>query len=105
MRNRDAYLVVDLEATCDDRGRIPREESEIIEIGAVLVDGRTLEAVDELQTFVRPVVHPCLTDFCTRLTTITEPMLGTSWSATRAVPVFRPRSARNTGTSSRPSRR
>ena len=29
------YLVIDLEATCCDRGTIEREESEIIEIGAV----------------------------------------------------------------------
>ena len=66
------YLVVDLEATCDDRNTIPREESEIIEIGAVLVEGTTLRAVGEFQTFVRPIVHPTLTPFCTELTTITQ---------------------------------
>jgi inhibitor of KinA sporulation pathway (predicted exonuclease) len=65
-------LVVDLEATCDDRGTIPRSESEIIEIGAVLVDGASLCAVDEFQTFVRPIAHPTLTPFCTQLTTITQ---------------------------------
>jgi inhibitor of KinA sporulation pathway (predicted exonuclease) len=66
------YLIVDLEATCDDRGSVPRDESETIEIGAVLVDPRTLEPIDEFQTFVRPVVHPRLTAFCTELTTITQ---------------------------------
>lgn len=66
------YLVVDLEATCDDQHALPREETEIIEIGAVLVDGATLEPLEEFQTFVRPVVHPRLTPFCTRLTTITQ---------------------------------
>ncbi len=66
------YLVVDLEATCDDRGAVPRDESETIEIGAVLVDPVTLEALEEFQTFVRPVVHPRLTAFCTELTTITQ---------------------------------
>lgn len=66
------YLVVDLEATCDDRGAVPRHESEIIEIGAVLVDGETLRPLEEFQTFVRPVVHPKLTAFCTELTTITQ---------------------------------
>lgn len=64
------YLVVDLEATCDDKGAVPRHESEIIEIGAVLVDGRTLRAVAELMLFVRPQLHP-ITPFCTELTTIT----------------------------------
>ena len=66
------YLVVDLEATCDDRGAVPRAQSEIIEIGAVLVEADTLRAVEEFQTFVRPVRHPRLTAFCTELTTITQ---------------------------------
>ncbi len=66
------YLVVDLEATCDDGGAVPRAESEIIEIGAVLVEADTLRAVEEFQTFVRPILHPTLTAFCTELTTITQ---------------------------------
>lgn len=66
------YLVVDLEATCDDRGAVPREESEIIEIGAVLVEAKSLRPVAELMTFIRPVLHPQLTAFCTQLTTITQ---------------------------------
>lgn len=66
------YLVVDLEATCDDRGAVPRSESEIIEIGAVLVEGASLHPVAEFQTFVRPQLHPRLTWFCTELTTITQ---------------------------------
>jgi inhibitor of KinA sporulation pathway (predicted exonuclease) len=66
------YLVVDLEATCCDRGAVPRAESEIIEIGAVLVEADTLRAVEEFQTFVRPVRHPRLTTFCTELTTIKQ---------------------------------
>jgi 3'-5' exoribonuclease 1 len=69
-------LVVDLEATCDDRNRkpnlVPKEEMETIEIGAVLVDTRTLEPVSELGMFVRPVRHPRLTAFCVQLTSITQ---------------------------------
>ncbi len=72
LKSASYYLVVDLEATCDDLGTIPREESEIIEIGAVLVDGATLRPVGEFQTFVRPIVHPTLTAFCTQLTTISQ---------------------------------
>jgi len=71
--NTHAYfLVIDLEATCDDKSRMPRDETEIIEIGAVLVDSQTLLAVDEWQSFVRPVVHPVLTPFCTKLTSIVQ---------------------------------
>lgn len=66
------YLVVDLEATCDDLGSVPREDSEIIEIGAVLVDAATLAPLAEFQTFVRPRVHPRLTPFCVQLTTISQ---------------------------------
>ncbi len=68
----DHYLVIDFEATCCDRGSIARDEMEIIEIGAVLADARTLQPVDEFQSFVRPVRHPALTPFCTQLTSITQ---------------------------------
>ncbi|MDC0744446.1 3'-5' exonuclease [Polyangium mundeleinium] len=66
------FLVIDLEATCDEEGRIPEKIMEIIEIGAVLVDGATLEPVGEFATFVRPVIRPTLTAFCKKLTTITQ---------------------------------
>jgi inhibitor of KinA sporulation pathway (predicted exonuclease) len=66
------YLVIDLEATCDADERLPRNETEIIEIGAVLCAGDTLRPEAELQTFVRPLRHPRLTPFCTELTTIRQ---------------------------------
>jgi inhibitor of KinA sporulation pathway (predicted exonuclease) len=66
------FLVIDLEATCDDQGGIPREQTEIIEIGAVLVEADTLRPFAEWQTFVRPIRHPQLTAFCTRLTSIAQ---------------------------------
>ena len=66
------YVVIDLEATCCDMNSIPRDESEIIEIGAVLVDAGSLKAEAEFQTFVKPVRHRVLTPFCTELTTITQ---------------------------------
>lgn len=65
------FVVIDLEATCDRRGW-PREAMEIIEIGAVLVEAASLDPVAEFQTFVRPVIHPTLTAFCTELTSITQ---------------------------------
>ncbi len=71
MNERD-YLVIDLEATCDNQGTVPRQEMEIIEIGAVLVDGVTLQAQREFQSFVRPVRHPKLTEFCCELTSIQQ---------------------------------
>ena len=73
--NFDYYLVIDLEATCDDRGAVPKREMEIIEIGAVLADATTLAPREEFQTFVRPVRHPKLTEFCVGLTHITQAMV------------------------------
>jgi inhibitor of KinA sporulation pathway (predicted exonuclease) len=77
-RDAEYYLVVDLEATCDDRGQVPRDRSEIIEIGAVLVEGKKLEPVGEFASFVRPVLHPKLTRFCMELTTITQAQVDTA---------------------------
>lgn len=66
------YLVIDFEATCCDRGSVPREQMEIIEIGAVIADGQDFRVLDEFQTFVRPVRSPQLTEFCMRLTSIRQ---------------------------------
>ena len=72
MQNPNYYLIVDLECTCCDDESFPRNEREIIEIGAVMVDATTLTQVDEWNTFIRPVRHPQLTTFCTSLTSITQ---------------------------------
>lgn len=75
MNTETLYLVVDLEATCDEDHAIPREQTEIIEIGAVLVDGASLQPLREFSTFVRPRLHPTLTPFCTKLTSITQALV------------------------------
>lgn len=72
MEHKHSYLVVDLEATCSKDGAVPRHQMEIIEIGAVMVDGEHLEPIEDWQSFVRPVRHPTLTPFCTELTSITQ---------------------------------
>lgn len=66
------YLLIDFEATCSDDGAVPKEEMEIIEIGAAMQRTGTFEVAAEFQSFVRPVRHPRLTPFCTELTTITQ---------------------------------
>ena len=65
----DAYIVVDLEATCGDS--IAHHHREIIEIGAVMVN-RQFQIESEFQTFVKPIANPKLTDFCTQLTSIPQ---------------------------------
>lgn len=77
------YLVIDFEATCCDRGTVPRHEMEIIEIGAVMVRARDLQVIDEFQRFVQPVRHRVLTPFCTDLTSIRQ-------EDVEAAPLFAP---------------
>ena len=64
-------LVIDLEASCDEGDKLPGDEMEMIEVGAVWAtpDGRILA---EFQALVRPVLHPRLTPFCSQLTGITQ---------------------------------
>lgn len=84
-RKYDYYCVIDLEATCCDDGSIRRQDTEIIEIGAVLCDAYTLAPIDELQRFVRPVRHPRLTAFCTELTSITQAQVDGGVTLARAL--------------------
>lgn len=64
------FCLIDLEATCD-QPQFDRDEMEIIEIGACLVDA-DLKIISEFQTYIKPVVHPQLSAFCIQLTTITQ---------------------------------
>ncbi|WP_449416265.1 exonuclease domain-containing protein [Phormidium nigroviride] len=72
LKHYNYYLVLDLEATCCDRGTIRQDRMEIIEIGAVMVEPKTLTIIDEFQTFIKPVRHPILTEFCKSLTSISQ---------------------------------
>jgi 3'-5' exoribonuclease 1 len=72
----DYFLILDLEATCCDKGTISRHEMEIVEIGAVTVEAQSLAIVDEFQSFIKPVRHPVLTEFCKSLTSITQAQVG-----------------------------
>jgi len=65
-------IIIDLEATCCDKYSFPKDEMEIIEIGAVSMDRDSGKFVSQFESFVRPVRNPILTEFCTSLTTITQ---------------------------------
>lgn len=66
-----AILVIDLEATCDDGPAFSTDQMEIIEIGAVWAT-TSGEAIAAFKSYVRPLVHPTLSDFCTSLTGIAQ---------------------------------
>jgi inhibitor of KinA sporulation pathway (predicted exonuclease) len=63
------YLIIDLEATCKQE-RDRNFQTEIIEIGAVLVKDKQI--ISEFNQFVRPTENRTLTDFCKNLTSITQ---------------------------------
>lgn len=65
------YIIVDLEATCWDTPT-DRSRTEIIEIGAVLLESVETSPSDEFSAFVKPVVDSTLSDFCRRLTGIEQ---------------------------------
>lgn len=81
----DRIAIIDLECTCDDTGEIiPRHEMEIIEIGCVIADikGNTY---NEFNCFVKPVIHPTLTSFCTQLTSISQDQVNNGLSFEKAL--------------------
>ncbi len=65
-------LITDIESTCWKDDPRQREESEVIEWGSVLYDPDTRCSIGEFQSFIRPVRHSQLSEFCTRLTTIRQ---------------------------------
>lgn len=50
----DFMMIVDIEHTCSHDGSIPPEEREIIELGAVVVDIKSLEIIDDFSALVKP---------------------------------------------------
>ncbi len=65
------YAVIDFEATCW-QGEERRGDAEIIQIGCVKVGMTTRRIIDEFSSYVRPIRYPRLSDYCTRLTGITQ---------------------------------
>ena len=66
------FLIIDLEATCDQNGHISRSTMEVIEIGAVVIDTESFDILETFQGYIKPVINPRLTDFCIELTGITQ---------------------------------
>jgi 3'-5' exoribonuclease 1 len=64
------YVIFDLEASCW-LGRPPHGINEIIEIGAVKVNDYA-EIEGTFSRFVKPTVNPVLSDFCKKLTSISQ---------------------------------
>lgn len=64
------FIIYDLEATCW-RGRPPHGANEIIEIGAYKIN-QFGEVLDIFNKFIKPTVNPILSEFCKKLTSISQ---------------------------------
>ena len=73
----DYFLVVDFEATCEERNS-PEYPHEIIEFPGVLVDGLTGRVADTWREHVRPELNPQLSEFCVALTGIQQTTVDTA---------------------------
>ncbi|XP_057710747.1 3'-5' exoribonuclease 1 [Corythoichthys intestinalis] len=67
----DYICVVDFEATCEEDNP-PDFVHEIIEFPIVLISTHTLEIVGTFQEYVKPELCPKLSNFCVKLTGITQ---------------------------------
>jgi 3'-5' exoribonuclease 1 len=81
------YVIVDLEATCWETGA-NRLKSEIIEIGAVLLESSKGPILREFSGFVKPVASQKLSDFCRKLTTITQAQVDSAEYFWEVFPLF-----------------
>ena len=70
----DTILVVDVESTCWDGPPPAGQISEIIEIGVCTLDVPSLRRVEKRSLLVKPV-RSAVSEFCTRLTTLTAEQL------------------------------
>ncbi|KAN0014385.1 hypothetical protein ACTFIU_000703 [Dictyostelium citrinum] len=65
------YLIVlDFEATCEKDVKFPNQE--IIEFPSVIINTETLETVSTFREYVKPIINPNLSKFCTELTGIKQ---------------------------------
>jgi len=71
-KDQQYFLIIDLEATCNDEPPLPSQDMETIEVGAVLVDLQKNEEVATFRTMVSPVKMHNVTPFCAQLTGITK---------------------------------
>ncbi|XP_065324608.1 ERI1 exoribonuclease 3-like isoform X2 [Gordionus sp. m RMFG-2023] len=69
-------LLLDFEATCSGKGAQPPDPQEIIEFPVIWVtikpEPHQLEIRARFHRFVRPVIHPQISSFCSTLTGLTQ---------------------------------
>ncbi|KAL2760610.1 hypothetical protein ACRALDRAFT_2024554 [Sodiomyces alcalophilus JCM 7366] len=80
--NIDRYVVIHVATTCDEHGvYVTKDSAEVIELGWILLDAKSLEEVTRESVLVKPINTP-ITPLCTSLTTLT-------WEHVRNAGTFR----------------
>lgn len=78
----DRYVVLHAATTCDEHGvYVTKDSAEVIELGWILLDAKSLEELHHESVLVKPVNTP-ITPLCTSLTTLT-------WEHVRNAGTFR----------------
>lgn len=80
--NVDRYVVIHVATTCDEHGvYVTKDSAEVIELGWILLDGKTCDELHRESVLVKPINTP-ITPLCTSLTTLT-------WEHVRNAGTFR----------------
>jgi len=80
------FIIYDLEATCW-LGKPPRGVNEVIEIGAYKLNAYG-EVLDEFNYFVKPIINPVLSSFCTSLTSIKQSDVDRAYTFPKVIDKF-----------------
>jgi inhibitor of KinA sporulation pathway (predicted exonuclease) len=87
----DVLFIVDVEATCWKDRYAASRRSEIIELGGTTlmnIDGE-LEILGSFSEFIKPKLHPRLSNFCKKLTSIKQEDVNNADNFTNALKSFR----------------
>jgi inhibitor of KinA sporulation pathway (predicted exonuclease) len=84
----DKIIVIDLESTCWEGPPPDGQVSEIIEIGVATVDVASLQRVDKQSILIKPVKSQ-ISEFCTKLTTLTPDHFNSAGSLADATKILK----------------
>lgn len=84
----EKLIIVDLESTCWKKDPPPDEQSEIIEVGLCVLDCTTLTPQHKRSLLVKPT-RSKVSDFCTRLTSLTQSQVDAGMTFAAACDVLR----------------
>jgi inhibitor of KinA sporulation pathway (predicted exonuclease) len=87
-RKVDKINVIDIEATCWEGAPPVGQENEIIEIGLCVLDVAMAQRLEKRSILVRPE-HSRVSDFCTKLTTLTQAQVDSGVSFKEACAILK----------------